>query len=122
MTAWDVPLGDSEVSAIAKSVERYRRSWIAKGRFFTQAERAAWGRSLGLQSAAVRRAANAQRDLRIREDTCGGLEPEHHLAKLVQDIPNRRYLESAESRDYRVLTVLHILVCLRPQRKTERRF
>ena len=79
----DVPLGDSEVSAIAKSVERYRRSWIAKGRFFTQAERVAWGRSLGLQSAAVRRAANAQRDLRIREGHAAGWS-QRHLAKLFK--------------------------------------
>ena len=35
----DVPLGDSEVAGLAKSVERYRRSWIAKGRFYTEAER-----------------------------------------------------------------------------------
>ena len=38
----DVPLGDSEVAGLAKSVERYRRSWIAKGRFYTEAEREAW--------------------------------------------------------------------------------
>ena len=43
----DVPLGDSEVAGLAKSVERYRRSRIAKGRFYTEAEREAWGRVLG---------------------------------------------------------------------------
>ena len=32
----DVPLGDSEVAGLAKSVERYRDGWIAKGRFYTE--------------------------------------------------------------------------------------
>ena len=51
----DVPLGDSEVAGLAKSVERYRRSWIAKGRFYTEAEREAWGCALGLRSGLARR-------------------------------------------------------------------
>ena len=79
----DAPLSDSEVAAIAKSVERYRRSWIAKGRFYTDGERAAWGRSLGLQSAAARRAANAQRDYRIIEGHAAGWS-QRHLAKLFK--------------------------------------
>ena len=58
----EAPLGDSEVAGLAQSVERYRDEWIAKGRFYTEAEREAWGRSLGLQSAVVRRAALAERD------------------------------------------------------------
>ena len=69
----EAPLGDSEVAGLAQSVERYRDEWIAKGRFYTEAEREAWGRSLGLQSAAVRRAANADRDLRIIEGRAAGL-------------------------------------------------
>ena len=63
----DVPLGDSEVAGLAKSVERYRDGWIAKGRFYTEDEREAWGRSLGLRGGVVRRAAKADRDLRIIE-------------------------------------------------------
>ena len=58
----DAPLSDGEVSAISKSVERYRLGWIAKGRFYTEAEREAWGRSLGLQGGKVRRAAVSSRD------------------------------------------------------------
>ena len=62
----DVPLGDSEVAGLAKSVERYRRSWIAKGRFYTGAEREAWGRVLGVRggpaSGASRRKGTAGRD------------------------------------------------------------
>ena len=58
----DVPLGDSEVAGIAKSVERYRRSWIAKGRFYTEAEREAWGCALGLRSGLGRRKGTAGRD------------------------------------------------------------
>ena len=51
----DLPLGDSEVAGLAKSVERYRRSWIAQGRFYTEAEGEAWGRALGLRSGLARR-------------------------------------------------------------------
>ena len=58
----DVPLGDSEVAGLAKSVERYRRSWIAKGRFYTEAEREAWGCALGLRSGLARRKGTAGRD------------------------------------------------------------
>ena len=58
----DVPLGDGEVAGIAKSVERYRRSWIAQGRFYTEAQRQAWGRVLGLRSGLGRRKGTAGRD------------------------------------------------------------
>ena len=64
----DVPLGDSEVAGLAKSVERYRRSWIAKGRFYTEAEREAWGCALGLRSGLARRKSTAARNKSIRED------------------------------------------------------
>ena len=63
----DVPLGDSEVAGIAKSVERYRRSWIAKGRFYTEAEREAWGCALGLRSGLARRKGSNE-ELRPWED------------------------------------------------------
>ena len=79
----DVPLGDSEVAGLAKSVERYRAGWIAKGRFYTEDERQAWGRALGLQSAVVRRAANAERDIRIIEGYAAGWS-QRHLAKLFK--------------------------------------
>ena len=69
----DVPLGDHEVADIAKSVERYRRSWIAKGRFYTEAERQAWASSMGLQSAVARRAANASRDGFIMQGRSQGM-------------------------------------------------
>ena len=77
----DVPLGDSEVAGLAKSVERYRDGWIAKGRFYTEAEREAWGRSMGLQSAMVRRVAKAGRDARIVEGHRAGLST-RKLARL----------------------------------------
>ena len=64
----DVPLVDSEVAGLAKSVERYRRSWIAKGRFYTEAEREAWGCALGLRSGLARRKSTAARNKSIRED------------------------------------------------------
>ena len=62
----DVPLGDSEVAGLAKSVERYRRSWIAKGRFYTEAEREAWGCALGLRSGLARRKGSNE-ELRLWE-------------------------------------------------------
>ena len=79
----DAPLRDHEVADIAKSVDRYRRSWIAKGRFYSEAEREAWGRSLGLQSAVARRKVNADRDIRIFEARAAGWS-QRHLAKLFK--------------------------------------
>ena len=76
-------LGDSEVAGLAKSVERYRARWIAEGRFYTEAERQAWGRSLGLRGGVVRRAANAERDIRIIEGHAAGWS-QRHLAKLFK--------------------------------------
>ena len=64
---FEIALPDQEVAAIAKSVERYRDGWIAQGRVYTEAERTAWASSMGLQSAAARRAGNAHRDDRIIE-------------------------------------------------------
>ena len=52
---FDNPLDHGEVAGLAKSVERYRRSWSAKGRFYTETEREAWGRALGLRSGLARR-------------------------------------------------------------------
>ena len=31
---FEIPLADGEVSDIAKSIERYRRTWITEGRFW----------------------------------------------------------------------------------------
>ena len=95
----DVPLGDSEVAGLAKSVERYRRSWIAKGRFYTPEQREAWGRSLGLQSAVVRRASNAHRDERIIEGHRAGFSM-RKLARLFKLSPVAvwKVLDRADSR------------------------
>ena len=69
----DVPLGDSELAGLAKSVERYRRSWINQGRFYSKDERQAWASAMGLQSAVVRRAANAERDRIIMKGRSEGM-------------------------------------------------
>lgn len=61
------PLPVSEVYGIAKSVERYRRQWIAQGRFYTEAEREAWGRNMGRRSGEARREQTEDRDRRIVE-------------------------------------------------------
>ena len=63
-------------------------------KFYTpDGERAAWGRSLGLQSAIARRAANADRDFRIIEGRDAGWS-QRHLAKLFKMIQKQR-VESA---------------------------
>ena len=64
----------------------YANGGTAKGRFYTDDEREAWGRALGLQSAAVRRAANADRDLRIIEGHRAGFSTRKmgRLFKLTQ--------------------------------------
>ena len=88
----DVPLGDSEVAGLAKSVERYRRSWIAKGRFYTEAEREAWGCALGLCSGLARRKSTAARNKSIREDPRinAELASEHGLTvRRIRQIRNR---------------------------------
>ena len=88
----DVPLGDSEVAGLAKSVERYRRSWIAKGRFYTEAEREAWGCALGLRSGLARRKSTAARNKSIREDPRinAELASEHGLTvRRIRQIRNR---------------------------------
>ena len=97
---FEIALPDQEVAAIARSVERYRDGWIAQGRVYTEAERTAWGRSLGLASAAARRAANARRDFRIIEGHRGGLEPASP-SQAVQDVQDRR-VESATARAFKL--------------------
>ena len=51
------PLDAGEVSGIARSVERYRSGWIARGQFSKvgDLERAAWGRERGVRSGESRR-------------------------------------------------------------------
>ena len=71
------PLHAGEVSGIAKSVERYRAGWIAAGRFYTQGERLAWGRSMGLKgglaSGKARRKRTQARDREIVQDRVTGM-------------------------------------------------
>ena len=49
------PLDAAEVSGIAKSVERYRAKWVAQGKFYSEADRSAWGRERGIKSGQARR-------------------------------------------------------------------
>ena len=62
-TVRPLPVGD--VRALARSVERYRRQWRLQGRFYSAAEREAYGRNCGIASGVRRRARNAQRDAEI---------------------------------------------------------
>ena len=45
----------SEVRGLARSVERYRTTWIKQGKFYTVEERKAWGRARGLKAGVSRR-------------------------------------------------------------------
>ena len=69
------PLDAGEVSGIAKSVERYRAGWIARGQFAKvgDLERAAWGRKMGCKSGAAKRKRTQSRDREIVQDRAAGL-------------------------------------------------
>ena len=95
------------MAGIAKSVERYRAGWIAKGRFYTEEERQAWASAMGLQSAAVRRAANAERDIRIIEGYAAGWS-QRHLAKLFKMSQTGVWkVLRRQAQSQAVITVLH---------------
>ena len=67
-------------------------SWIAKGRFYTEAEREAWGCALGLRSGLARRKSTAARNKSIREDPRinAELASEHGLTvRRIQQIRNQ---------------------------------
>lgn len=67
------PFTVSEVQGISRSVERYRAQWIKQGRFYTEAERSAWGRTRGIRSGQARRKQSRARDLAIIQDRLAGL-------------------------------------------------
>ena len=60
-----LPLDPREVAGIARSVERYRRKWIKQGRFYSKAQRTAWGRERGIRSGLARRKRTQDRDQAI---------------------------------------------------------
>ena len=64
---FDVPLDLLEVLGIARSVERYRRRWIARGQFGPagDAERSAYGQRRGIRSGVARRGRLADRDAQV---------------------------------------------------------
>lgn len=59
------PLPDGELRSTAKSIERYRREWTARGKFYTPEERQAWGRRRGQAGGRARRERNAERNAAI---------------------------------------------------------
>ena len=48
-------MDQSEVAAIARSVDRKRREWIAKGSYYSPEKKTLWGRKRGIRSGAARR-------------------------------------------------------------------
>ena len=67
------PLDAGEVSGIAKSVERYRARWVAQGKFYSEADRSAWGRERGIKSGQARRERTETRDREIIQDRVAGM-------------------------------------------------
>ena len=53
-------------------MERYRRKWIRQGRFYSKAERTAWGRERGIRSGLARRKRTQERDQTIVQAVTGG--------------------------------------------------
>lgn len=63
------PLPHSEVASIARSVERYRHRWAARGQFDRRGDqaRSEWGKALNARSVQARRSKNSERDVQIVE-------------------------------------------------------
>ena len=68
----EIPLDPPEVGGITRSVERYRRKWIKQGRFYSKAQRTAWGRERGVKSGQARRKRTQERDQAIVQAVAGG--------------------------------------------------
>ena len=66
------PLNPPEVAGISRSVERYRRKWIKQGRFYSKAQRTAWGRERGIRSGQARRKRTEGRDAKVVQAVTGG--------------------------------------------------
>ena len=66
------PLDPPEVGGISRSVERYRRKWIKQGRFYSKAQRTAWGRERGIRSGLARRKRTKGRDQAIVQAAVSG--------------------------------------------------
>ena len=58
-------LDPPEVAAIARSVDRKRREWIAKSSYYTPEQKTRWGRLRGIKSGAARRKLTVDRDRAI---------------------------------------------------------
>ena len=67
------PFPVREVEGIARSVDRYRRRWKEQGRYYSEAERRAWGRARGIRSGRARRRQTEARDRAILQDRLAGL-------------------------------------------------
>ena len=74
------PLDSPEVAGIARSVGRYRRKWIKQGRFYSKAERTAWGRERGVKSGQARRKRTKERDQAIIQAVVSG-QPMRSVAR-----------------------------------------
>ena len=78
-----LPLDPPEVGGISRSVERYRRRWIKRGRFYSKAQRTAWGRARGIRSGLARRQRTRGRDQAIVQAWLCGASI-HSLSRLYE--------------------------------------
>ena len=71
----DHPFTVAEVQGISRSVERYRRGWIARGQFSESGdrERSAWGQAQSVRSGQARRKRTEARDRSIVRDRVAGM-------------------------------------------------
>ena len=67
--SFDTRLDYGEVAATARSVNRYRARWIAKGEYFTQEQRSQWGRVRQAKGVSNRRGRSRDRNRSISESS-----------------------------------------------------
>ena len=67
-----IPLDQSEVATIARSVHRKRAEWIRRGKYYTQEEKTLWGRTRQKKGVEMRRKKNRERDLSIIQAVSDG--------------------------------------------------
>ena len=71
-----IPLPHSEVSEVARRVERYRREWVAQGKFYSAEQRSAWAQQRQAKGVTNRRKRGDldNRDRAIRKDYLQGMK------------------------------------------------
>ena len=103
------PLDAGEVSGIARSVERYRAKWIARGQFgeVGNRERSVWGRERGTRSGESRRKRTESRDREIVRNRLAGMSFRTIAAKHGMDEKMVRHVVKRDAPLWRVRNELN---------------